>query len=163
MSSVDVRLVSSASPARARSLLTVRAAISSAVSSSSPRSTRPSLMWSYWRSRLSLHARCGMPSPLLRSPGARWTGRRGRVAAVRSRTGRSRPDRGRAGGSTGILTGVEKLANRRRLGYLYFHQIGPDQDGFFRFWNEQLQPALADPVSYTHLRAHETVLDLVCR
>ena len=23
--------------------------------------------------------------------------------------------------------------------------------------------ALADPVSYTHLRAHETVLDLVCR
>ena len=23
--------------------------------------------------------------------------------------------------------------------------------------------AIADPVSYTHLRAHETVLDLVCR
>ena len=25
------------------------------------------------------------------------------------------------------------------------------------------QPAEATPVSYTHLRAHETVLDLVCR
>ena len=33
--------------------------------------------------------------------------------------------------------------------HLYFHQIGPDQDGFFRFWNEQLQPALAD-VSSEH-------------
>jgi coenzyme F420-dependent glucose-6-phosphate dehydrogenase len=28
--------------------------------------------------------------------------------------------------------------------HLYFHQIGPDQDGFFRFWSETLQPALAD-------------------
>ena len=28
--------------------------------------------------------------------------------------------------------------------HLYFHQIGPDQDGFFRFWSEHLQPALAD-------------------
>lgn len=28
--------------------------------------------------------------------------------------------------------------------HLYFHQIGPDQDGFFRFWTETLQPALAD-------------------
>jgi G6PDH family F420-dependent oxidoreductase len=27
--------------------------------------------------------------------------------------------------------------------HLYFHQIGPDQDGFFRFWTETLQPALA--------------------
>ena len=27
--------------------------------------------------------------------------------------------------------------------HLYFHQIGPDQDGFFRFWSEELQPALA--------------------
>jgi hypothetical protein len=33
---------------------------------------------------------------------------------------------------------------------VYFHQIGPDQDGFFRFWNEQLQPALAD-LSSEHL------------
>src|SRR6266513_2598764 len=60
MSWVELRLACLASPARARSLLTVRAAISSAVSSFSPRSRRPSLMWSYWRSRLSLQASCGM-------------------------------------------------------------------------------------------------------
>jgi coenzyme F420-dependent glucose-6-phosphate dehydrogenase len=28
--------------------------------------------------------------------------------------------------------------------HLYFHQIGPDQDGFFRFWESELQPALGD-------------------
>src|SRR3954452_11132211 len=56
MSSVDVRLASLASPARARSLLTVRAAISSAVSSDRPSSSSPFLMWSYWRSRFLLHA-----------------------------------------------------------------------------------------------------------
>src|SRR5689334_12122868 len=60
MSSVDVLLFWSASPERARSLLTVRAAISSAVSSSRPRSSSPSLMCSYWRSRLALQA-FGMP------------------------------------------------------------------------------------------------------
>ena len=27
----------------------------------------------------------------------------------------------------------------------------------------QVMPLIADAVSYTHLRAHETVLDLVCR
>jgi coenzyme F420-dependent glucose-6-phosphate dehydrogenase len=27
--------------------------------------------------------------------------------------------------------------------HLYFHQIGPDQDGFFSFWVDELQPALA--------------------
>jgi coenzyme F420-dependent glucose-6-phosphate dehydrogenase len=26
--------------------------------------------------------------------------------------------------------------------HIYFHQIGPDQEGFFRFWREQLQPHL---------------------
>lgn len=30
--------------------------------------------------------------------------------------------------------------------HLYFHQIGPDQDGFFEFWTKSLQPAL--DVSY---------------
>ena len=40
-----------ASPFRARSLFTVRAAISSAVSSDSPRSRAESLMCSYWRAR----------------------------------------------------------------------------------------------------------------
>lgn len=28
--------------------------------------------------------------------------------------------------------------------HLYFHQIGPDQDRFLRFWTEELQPALQD-------------------
>lgn len=27
--------------------------------------------------------------------------------------------------------------------HIYFHQIGPDQEGFLRFWTEELQPALA--------------------
>jgi coenzyme F420-dependent glucose-6-phosphate dehydrogenase len=27
--------------------------------------------------------------------------------------------------------------------HIYFHQIGPDQQGFFRFWSDELQPALA--------------------
>jgi coenzyme F420-dependent glucose-6-phosphate dehydrogenase len=28
--------------------------------------------------------------------------------------------------------------------HLYFHQIGPDQDGFFGFWRDELHPALTD-------------------
>jgi coenzyme F420-dependent glucose-6-phosphate dehydrogenase len=41
-----------------------------------------------------------------------------------------------------VLESVEQFL---AAGYdhLYFHQIGPDQDGFFRFWAEELQPALA--------------------
>ena len=31
--------------------------------------------------------------------------------------------------------------------HLYFHQIGPDQDGFFRFWEREFQPALSSAVS----------------
>ena len=31
------------------------------------------------------------------------------------------------------------------------------------YYGERLSDAELDPVSYTHLRAHETVLDLVCR
>jgi hypothetical protein len=27
--------------------------------------------------------------------------------------------------------------------HLYFHQAGPDQEGFLRFWTEELQPAVA--------------------
>ena len=39
---------------------------------------------------------------------------------------------------------LESVRLFRDAGYdhLYFHQIGPDQDGFFRFWQEELQPAL---------------------
>lgn len=42
-----------------------------------------------------------------------------------------------------VLDSVRKFLD---AGYdhLYFHQIGPDQDGFFRFWTEALQPALVD-------------------
>jgi len=41
---------------------------------------------------------------------------------------------------------VESVQEYLAAGYdhLYFHQIGPDQDGFFRFWTEELQPALAE-------------------
>src|SRR5205085_7065674 len=60
MSCTEERLRCLASPERARSLLTVRAAISSALSSFSPRSRRPSLMCSYWRSRFAFHARWGI-------------------------------------------------------------------------------------------------------
>src|SRR3954453_22590847 len=63
MSSTEERLACFVSPARARSLLTVRAAISSAVSVFSPRSTRPSLMWSYCRSRLLFQACWGIAPP----------------------------------------------------------------------------------------------------
>src|SRR5918994_144173 len=52
MSFVEVLEAVRDSPARARSLFTVRAAISSAVSSERPRFSSPSLMCSYWRSLL---------------------------------------------------------------------------------------------------------------
>ena len=44
---------------------------------------------------------------------------------------------------------VESVRKYLDAGYthLYFHQIGPDQDGFFRFWSDELQPALADLAS----------------
>ena len=40
---------------------------------------------------------------------------------------------------------VEAVSKYIDAGYdhLYFHQIGPDQDGFLRFWTDSLQPALA--------------------
>lgn len=44
---------------------------------------------------------------------------------------------------------VESVRTFLDAGYdhLYFHQIGSDQDGFFRFWSDELQPALAELVS----------------
>jgi hypothetical protein len=56
MSRVDERELSRASPLRARSLLTVRAATSFARFVDMPRSFALSLMCSYWRSRLLLQA-----------------------------------------------------------------------------------------------------------
>ena len=39
---------------------------------------------------------------------------------------------------------VEQVREFERAGFdrLYFHQVGPDQEGFFRFWREALQPRL---------------------
>ena len=39
---------------------------------------------------------------------------------------------------------VGSVREYERAGYdhLYFHQVGPDQDGFFDFWREELRPAL---------------------
>jgi len=56
----ELGLAASDSPLRARSLLTVAAAMRSAIASSSPRCSRLSLMCSYWRSRLSVHFAFGM-------------------------------------------------------------------------------------------------------
>jgi len=41
---------------------------------------------------------------------------------------------------------LESVAEFVDAGYdhLYFHQIGPDQDGFLEFWSDTLQPALVD-------------------
>jgi coenzyme F420-dependent glucose-6-phosphate dehydrogenase len=41
---------------------------------------------------------------------------------------------------------IESVRQFLDAGYdhLYFHQIGPDQEGFLRFWSDELQPALAD-------------------
>jgi G6PDH family F420-dependent oxidoreductase len=41
---------------------------------------------------------------------------------------------------------VESVQRYIDAGYdhLYFHQIGPDQDGFLRFWRDALHPALRD-------------------
>jgi G6PDH family F420-dependent oxidoreductase len=41
---------------------------------------------------------------------------------------------------------VESVRSFVDAGYdhLYFHQIGPDQDGFFRFWERELRPALGE-------------------
>jgi coenzyme F420-dependent glucose-6-phosphate dehydrogenase len=41
---------------------------------------------------------------------------------------------------------LDTVREYRKAGYdhLYFHQIGPDQDGFFHYWQTELQPALDD-------------------
>ena len=39
---------------------------------------------------------------------------------------------------------LEQIREYEQAGYshIYFHQIGPDQEGFMRFWKEQLEPKL---------------------
>src|SRR5437867_5189632 len=67
MSRVELRDAVRLSPERARSLLTVRAAISSARSVEAPRSLALSLTCSYWRARFVpfLTPRGGMRNPFL--------------------------------------------------------------------------------------------------
>jgi G6PDH family F420-dependent oxidoreductase len=40
---------------------------------------------------------------------------------------------------------LESVREFEKAGYdhLYFHQVGPDQQGFLRFWDDELRPALA--------------------
>lgn len=39
---------------------------------------------------------------------------------------------------------VEQIKEFEQAGFdhLYLHQVGPDQEGFFRFWREELKPRL---------------------
>jgi len=39
---------------------------------------------------------------------------------------------------------LEKAREMEEMGFthVYFHQVGPDQDGFFRFWEKELRPRL---------------------
>jgi coenzyme F420-dependent glucose-6-phosphate dehydrogenase len=48
---------------------------------------------------------------------------------------------------------IESVRQFLDAGYdhLYFHQIGPDQEGFLRFWSDELQPALADLTRAVHV------------
>src|SRR6266511_4246500 len=117
MSSVDVRLFSLDSPLRARSLFTVRAAISSAVSSLRPRFSSPLLMCSYWRSRLSLHWFRGIAVSFQRPPHAvpesPWDMR---CASPARRPGR-RSGESPVEGLLGLLAGVlDLLAGLAQLG-----------------------------------------------
>ncbi len=42
-----------------------------------------------------------------------------------------------------VVASVQKFVDAG-FDHVYFHQIGPDQHGFFDFWQDELQPALAD-------------------
>src|SRR4029079_152293 len=87
MSSRESRADSLASPCRARSLLTVRAAISSAVSSDFPSSRRESLMCSYCRARLvPFFTPRGGTSSLLPSIRGRCSGPSGQRPSCSSRS-----------------------------------------------------------------------------
>jgi hypothetical protein len=52
--------------------------------------------------------------------------------------------------------------------HLYLHQVGPDQEGFFEFWQRELQPALTSSLSMTDdltgvARGSETLIDVLAR
>jgi len=45
-----------------------------------------------------------------------------------------------------IVESVKKYVDAG-FDHLHFHQVGPDQDGFFQFWEGSLAPALADVIA----------------
>lgn len=47
------------------------------------------------------------------------------------------------GPKVGPIVTMANKAIEAGVDHLYFHQIGPDQEGFVQFWEEELQPALA--------------------
>ena len=57
---------------------------------------------------------------------------------------------------------VYKRQDERRAG-LDHVGFAVDNRGALDDWQARLADQGVEPVSYTHLRAHETVLDLVCR
>ena len=83
------------------------------------------------------------PTPACRVSSAR-TCRRRRTSSRRPRSSpRSRsPTRWRAGRTPNrSSTAVEELVDGG-VDHVYFHQIGPDQEGFCRFWTDQLASRL---------------------
>ena len=89
------------------------------------------------------------------------------LIATRAGTGEilgSRMRKGAAGSSRGVLRFIgELLATIGRAGVT--GQVTVRADSAFWSWKliDKLNKAGVGSVSYTHLRAHETVLDLVCR
>ena len=59
--------------------------------------------------------------------------------------------------------GIDRGELFTEFGKSYFIDPKLDDDNFFQATLERLNLSVSYPVSYTHLRAHETVLDLVCR
>ena len=61
----------------------------------------------------------------------------------RSRRRRSRrPRRSRAGPTPSPCSSRSGRGSRPGFDHIALHQVGPDQDGFLRFWREELQPRL---------------------
>src|SRR5665811_2530942 len=58
---------------------------------------------------------------------------------------------------------IERIADQRmpKMGHVYAHLVGAS--GLESALDKRGNGSVLVAVSYTHLRAHETVLDLVCR
>ncbi len=67
---------------------------------------------------------------------------------------------------TSLLTPATIMLGQNQYTLASDHKITIEGTSNVHNWEEVAQTATGDglvPVSYTHLRAHETVLDLVCR